>query len=311
MKYILSLDGGGGRGVIISTFLARLEIFLSEESGRQIHLSQFFDMFVGTSIGGVLCLGLGSGGMMEHCCEFFSLKNLKRAADKSIWDKILPIQCQPKYDGKGQKDLIDEYIKDIPMNQCPKYTLITTYNLDTNQPIIYKSRKHDINIRDVALMTSAAPIFYPCVKGKDDMWYIDGGLAANNPCMVAYVEAVKTWTRCKYGDEKDEFKILSIGTGHKKIDIEGRDAKDWGLVGWMANNITGIALNAPNQLINNQCQQLLGDKFLRIDSDLGDVSDETDNTDESNFQKSIKLGNRWFEENKCELRKFFGLPKRT
>lgn len=305
MKYILSLDGGGVKGIIIVKFLEKLEELLRKEKGIK-NLCGMFDMYVGTSIGGIICLSLG----FNRCRDYkllYDAKNLRKIMNKSLWDKIMPVQCEPKYDGIQFKESMEYHFGNKRMNETQKHILVTGYNLEKSKPVIYKSRKDTLKVSQVALITGSAPTFFPCIQVEDKTWETDGGVCANNPAMIAYIEAKKIWIDQKYGDEKDEFKILSIGTGIVDYSIDGDDAKDWGALGWLNNNLANVLNNAPNQLIENQCSQLLGKNYLRINGKLEGVSTEIDNATNKNVEKLKLLGEIWFADNVGRIREFFGI----
>lgn len=287
MKLILSIDGGGIRGIAVVQFLKRLEEILD----RPVHL--LFDTFIGTSVGGLIAIKLASGDSVTDCVNFCTRDNMLTIMDKSWWDKITPVQFSPKYDGTGIKKIVGKYIKKIPMKMCKKKLLITGYNLNKNDTRVFKSTQDDIDLQTLGLITSAAPTYFPCIEYKSE-WYMDGGIGANNPTMASYVDAV---------EDKEEFKILSIGTGYKNVAIDGDRASDWGVFGWLKHNITSIAFDAPLRLVDRQVKKLLGKKYLRIDGECENMC--MDDTSRENVRELQKMGNEWFDTNEERLKIFF------
>lgn len=287
MKFVLSIDGGGIRGVAVVQFLKRLEAILSV----QIH--KHFDMFIGTSVGGLISIKLASGDSVDDCVKFCTRKNMLQIMDKSWWDKISPVQFEPKYDGTGIRKIVKEYIRDIPANECKKDLLITGYNLNQHDTHVFKSSKDTINIRTLGLITSAAPVYFPCVEYKKE-WYVDGAVGANNPAMVGYVEMV---TR------GEKFKMLSVGTGFKNVKIDGKKARDWGVFGWLKNNIASIAFDAPLRMVDRQVKKLMGSDYLRIDGECENMC--LDDTSKGNVKILREIGDGWFDDNEEKLRVFF------
>lgn len=299
MKYILSLDGGGSRGVIAHTFLQDLEKMLLEE--KKVKITDIFDMYVGSSAGGIMALMFGSGKCLTKCGPILTHRNLCEMMNKSLWDKVLPIQTEPKYDGKGMKKTIESAMDDIKLSDCPKPTHVITYQLTTGKPRIFSSTTDNISIRRLALMTSAAPTYFPCIRDdSDDSWFVDGAMAANNPSLIGYTKALKQWPG-------EEIRILSVGTGYKKLSINGEYASQWGAFRWLASSIVDITIAAPAQLTHSLCKDLLPKGYLRINSPLGDIPDEFDNTKKASYHKYIALGHRWFDHNRDRLREFFDL----
>lgn len=300
MRYVLSLDGGGIKGIIMIRFLERLQQYLERP------LYEVFDMYVGSNIGGLIALTLGNNIDIDTKI-IYDNKQIKKIIDKSFWDVILPFQFKPKFDGIHFKQVMNKHFGDSTLNNAKKYTLVTSYNLEKSEPIIYKSRKHNILTSEVARITCAVPTYFPCVETSKCTWEIDGSISADNPALIAYVEAKKTWIDCKYNDDKDDFKILSIGTGFKHIHIYGDEAKEWGQPKWLFNNLSNIQRNAPYQMINMQCKQLLGDNYLRINCNLENASNEIDDISKKNIKKLKALGDKLFGMNLGNINKFFGL----
>lgn len=286
-KFILSLDGGGVRGIATVQFLKRLESILD----KPVH--KVFDTFIGTSVGGLIAIKLASGDDIDDCINFCARENMVTIMDKSWWDNVTPVQFSPKYDGKGIEKIIKKYIKKIPINKCGKKLLITGYNLNKHDTRVFKSTKDDIDLQTLGLITSAAPTYFPCIEYSRE-WYIDGGIGANNPTMVSYVDAMEL---------KEDFKILSIGTGFKNVMIDGDQARDWGVFGWLKHHVANIAFDAPLRLIDRQVKKLLGKKYIRIDGEYGNMS--IDDTSVENVKALRQMGDDWFEKNEKELKMFF------
>ena len=89
--------------------------------------------------------------------------------------------------------------------------------------------KKSISLVSACDASSAAPAYFPCVE-VNNVWYIDGGVVANNPTMVAYAEACKIWGRGQ------DISVLSVGTGG----MEG-NAKGWGGIQWLKNGLLDVA----------------------------------------------------------------------
>ena len=104
-KLVLSFDGGGVRAIAAVVFLKQLEI----ASGKKIF--DIFDFFIGTSAGGINALNIA--GLEASCFElenFWSKENLAKTMSKSFWDNASFLQTKPKYDGKGKRELLLEYL---------------------------------------------------------------------------------------------------------------------------------------------------------------------------------------------------------
>jgi patatin-like phospholipase/acyl hydrolase len=212
---ILSLDGGGIRGLYSAKVLAEIE-------KRYGSSSTIFDLICGTSTGGLIALGLGLGKSAEEIVEYY----------KKYGNQIFPINnkiqkirytlrqlvISSKYSNRNLRDSLTEFFGDAKMKDSKCKLCIPTVNLTDAQGIILKTphspdfiRDQNLKMVDVAIATSAAPTFFPSA-GLDGVSSncIDGGLWANNPSFIGAIEAVSYFV----GENKEfsKFSILSIGT---------------------------------------------------------------------------------------------------
>jgi patatin-like phospholipase/acyl hydrolase len=225
-KYLLTLDGGGVRGISQAVFLYRLE----EAAGFPIR--ELFDCLSGTSVGAILVCGLTYNETLTAdiaCNKLFTHENANKMMPATRFDKILDVlQHQPKYDGLAKTQLIHEYIPDIPLAQPPRGNIvsISAYDCGRGKPVFFKSwdpqdKKRFVSARVAADVSSAAPCYYPSVGVKDglppghvgtqhDMEVgCDGGLFANNCCDSAYADMLKLWGK------NEDIIIVSIGNGYR------------------------------------------------------------------------------------------------
>jgi patatin-like phospholipase/acyl hydrolase len=303
MKYVLSLDGGGVRGFILMEFLICLENYLSKKKGETVKLNDLFDVYVGSSIGGIMSILFGSleYSANESQNDIYNVENIRRIMNKSCCDKICLFQCQPKYAGDSKTEFLEDYFPRMPLNHSPKQVIVTSYDITLNKAVIYNSKESNIDIVKLADITSAAPTYYPCVKTPNNTWAIDGGVAANHPAMCALAELEKD------GVDFDDIKVLSIGTGFTTKQIDGSYAQNWGVFRWLKNNLINVFTNGPSTLVDSHCRKMLGENYLRINSHLGDASPALDDTSTKNINKLKQLGRDWFYENIENIDKFFGL----
>lgn len=263
MYRILSLDGGGLRGVLTAKLLERLE------SAQPGFLSQV-NLFAGTSTGGVLALGLALGLSPTDMGRLYTQAASQVFAD-SIWDDIRDLGrlTGADYSNQPLKQAILELIGDITLGDLPRQVLISSFQLDNNAqtpglPRTWKPKFfHNFpgpdsdaaeKVVDVALRTSAAPAYFPIYQG-----YVDGGVVVNNPSMCALAQALNPNMG---GHKLEEVALLSIGTGVSSKYISQKDA-DWGLVQW-APHLVSMMIEGGVGLAEYQCRQMLGERFLRI-----------------------------------------------
>lgn len=299
MKYLLSLDGGGVRGIATLEFLRRFE------EHYQTKCADFFDFFAGTSIGGLIGLSLASGKSAEQTLADM-LDNLNIVMDKSCCDRVLPFQCKSIYNGKGKKRAIEAFVSDIPLSGFSKPIMIPTYDITNRKVVLHTAESDLVSARVLADATTAAPSYFPPVqtgtqqKGKK-IFEIDGGVAVNNPALIAMTHATKT-----IGWETDEIKILSVGTGMDTRHISGVSARKWGILGWITNGITKIMVQAPVQVYDQACDDLIGDNYLRINSDVQPCKFSIDSTGRKNIECLISMGSGWFDEYQDQIDNWIG-----
>lgn len=296
--WVLSIDGGGVRGLFSSILLTKIEKIIG------IPLCKLFDLIVGVSVGGLIALSIGQEcdkSSKLNLVSLFNKNNMQRIFNKSCWDKIMPIQTQPKYDGTEKKKVIQEHTKIKTFGETSINTAIVTFDICLEKTKIFRSwDNHDklLNPSKIGNATSAAPTYFPCVQIKDS-WYIDGGVVANNPCLIALQEAHNLW-----GKDAD-IRILSIGSGHQRTNkINGVSAENWGTPQWLYNGLVDILMDAPIDTMLNYCKSVLPPhSFLRID---GIVSGEKiDDTTDFYRQELEDVADKIFELKKTYIINFF------
>ncbi|KAF3793913.1 Patatin-like protein 2 [Nymphaea thermarum] len=203
---VLSIDGGGVRGIIPATILAFLESKLQELDGPDARIADYFDVIAGTSTGGLVAAMLAAPN--EQNRPLFAAKDITDFYCKNS-PKIFPqnsgilgptgthlkVLTGPKYDGNYLHSLVQGILKDTKMHQTLTNVVIPTFDIRLLQPVIFSSflaktdSKMDALLSDVCIGTSAAPTYLPahCFETIDSQGkaypfnLIDGGVAANNP----------------------------------------------------------------------------------------------------------------------------------
>lgn len=201
MKKILSIDGGGIKGIFAASFLAELE----EICGVQI--CDYFDMIAGTSTGGIIAVALSVGIPAKEILKLY-LDKAELIFPKRTRFKVF----SSKYSRESLKRAVSEVLQDKKIRDCKTRLLIPAYNLEERSARVFKTPHSedlyvdkDILLEDIIMATTAAPLYFQPYK-MDGGVYIDGGVIANNPSFMAVLEGV---TRCQW--EKEEIALLSIG----------------------------------------------------------------------------------------------------
>lgn len=265
---ILSLSGGGFLGLYTATVLAELE----ERSGKP--LNQCFDLIAGTSIGGIIALGLSAGrpasdirdAFIEHGPRIFPGAQPKT---KTAWllrfARNVP---KPLYGAAPLHDTVEQIVgRDTRMSDLARPVVIPSVNLTKGGPKVFKTGHHPrfvldwrLKVADVALATSAAPTYFPAHRIGDEL-FADGGMFANSPDMIAMHEA-----EMFLGARREDMHVLSVGTTTTDFAMSSSLDPDMGVMGWMQNQrLTDVMIGSQQALINDMMKHVLADRYLRID----------------------------------------------
>ena len=282
-KYLLSLDGGGVRELATVTFLANLEKALGEP------LYEKFDFFIGTSAGAITAMALSIAKMNgDSLLELWSEKTFERILDSSLWDSKLGLmQINPKYDGKGKEQVLNEYFGNLKLGDASGDLAIVSYDIEERKPLLLTSYGNsNISAIDAGHASSAAPIYYPTAR-VGNRYLIDGGIVANNPVLHGYAEVKKL-----YPDSN--VKILSVGTGLNKRPLKGKASQKWGLIGWLMHDLFGLMLES--SLDHEIATEIIGKDYIRVNSPLGKVNRRLDDNNKRNLNNIRKMGETWWQE---------------
>jgi patatin-like phospholipase/acyl hydrolase len=292
IRKILSIDGGGIRGVIPAMVLAEIE----KRTGKSV--AELFDMVAGTSTGGILALGFGieaDGGGPKFTAESLIDLYAQRGGEifeRSFWRGVASVGglLDEKYDHAPLVGILREYFGAAALDELLIDTLISSYDIERRSPYFFKSWNDvakDWPAWQVARATSAAPTFFEptdpdeFTAGGAGHALVDGGVFVNNPALCAYAEA-----RRKYPDA-DQLLVVSLGTGELTREIPFEDARDWGLAKW-ALPIMSVVFDGVSDAVDYQLEHILGGDFQRFQTRLDIASDDMDNASAANIE-ALKL----------------------
>lgn len=308
---ILSLDGGGIRGIIPAMLLAHVE----KVTDRPIH--ELFDLIAGTSTGGILALALtrditsdGGPRPAEQLVDLYGEEG-GRIFKQNFWRRLPGAGAfEEKYPHDGVEDVAREYLGDTMLSEARTEILVTAYELEGRTPFFFRSRKAKTDpafnypMWRVARATSAAPTFFEPHKLEDGVdpakYYslVDGGVFANNPAMCALAEALGL------GESLDDVIMLSLGTGQHTRPIRHDDARAWGLAKW-AVPITSVMMDGVSDTVAYQVGQVVPtERYLRIQAELTDAMDDMDDASRANIEALKRFATRLTEERAADLEAF-------
>lgn len=240
---ILSIDGGGIKGLYSATILRKFE----EKFKCQI--SDHFDLICGTSTGGLIALALSLKVPASEICNFYVNEGEKIFPNQrkikipfiGIIDIgfIKQVALSGKYSDIQLKEALQKMFNNSKMKDSNNLLCIPSYSVTEAKPKVFKydhtnlSRDNEAPMIDIALATSAAPTYLPMAESEyfNNEQFVDGGVWANNPTLVGLLEALNYFV----GENKEykNIEILSLSsltiTGGKSIGLKrSRSFKDWG-----------------------------------------------------------------------------------
>jgi patatin-like phospholipase/acyl hydrolase len=289
---VLSIDGGGIRGLIPALVLAELE----DRSGRRV--ADLFDLVAGTSTGGIIALALTmpaqDGSPRWRASDLVELYATEgpHIFHASLFDRVRSGGgvLDERYPADGIETALAHYFGEARLSQTPASVdvLVSAYETRMRSPFFFRSQRarvdpsYDFRLREVARATSAAPTYFEplrLVNEADSQAYslIDGGVFANNPAMCALADALA-------GHVDREVTMLSLGTGALTRPLPWEQIKDWGLAGW-ARPLIDVIFDGVSDTIDFQVRQVLGEGgYWRLQTELTRASDDLDDSRPGNLE---------------------------
>lgn len=334
-RRILSIDGGGIRGIIPAIVLKYIE----ERTGKRI--ATMFDFISGTSTGGIIALGLtkrNSDSSINNEPEYTAaeLVNFYHKYGQKIFHEDMPGDfddlLQPKHNPQGKQEVLKELLGEAKIESALRETFITSYDIELRTPVFFTSNRNAEKIDnfsgrkvctgfkmwEAAMATSAAPTFFPPYQLEtshhtDEGYYalVDGGIFANNPSSLAIMEAMISYKQ-KTDQElhRKDTLVVSLGTGSLTKKYKYRDAKKWGQIKW-AIPLLNVVFDGQSESVAYQLDQLMmtkGDKennrnYYRFQLPLSSENDhdQMDNASPSNVEYLEKRGEKLIEHSKKDL----------
>jgi patatin-like phospholipase/acyl hydrolase len=258
--HILSLDGGGIKGIFSAAVLAAIEEDLN------INIVDHFDLIAGTSTGGIIALGLGLGMKPREIVEFY-LREGPRIFPSWCGVKRLQHWIYRKFSSEPLASALKACFKDKRFGDSKKRLIIPSYNLGDDDVYIFRTPHHNRLKRDfkvpawkVALATSSAPTFFSCTREVDNVRLVDGGVWANNPTMIAIIEAYDT-----VKIPLDSLRVLSIGTS-EAVSHRRQRLNHGGIISWaLGSAAVDVIMRGQSLAAYHQATHLLGkDRVERL-----------------------------------------------
>lgn len=326
---ILSIDGGGIRGILPGVILTYIENKLQDKTGdKGARLSDYFDLMAGTSTGGMLtCLYITPGNdgrpkfkaseavdlYLNNGEEIFSIPLCRRLTN--IFGLF-----RAKYPVKNIERIMRSYLGDAKLSQALKPCLITAYEIFQRKTIFFNkvdtlhSETRDYYIRDIARSTSAAPTYFRPSEiystYGNPLYLADGGVFANNPAMCAYAEArtLKFSEVLNRLDKPDypgatEMVLISVGTGSHGDPYPYTKAKRWGIAGWL-KPLIDILMSGNSETVHYELNQLFKavnpenvENYFRLEPTVGTAKSAMDLATKKNMKALKEAGLTYVADN--------------
>lgn len=327
---ILSIDGGGIRGLIPAKVLAELERELNLLNTEK-PLYEYFDLICGTSTGALLAIAIALGIPAKDLVRFY--KEYAQVIFPKWYLKVLPSKSRAIltsiYSNKNLRKKLKEIyteanggqiplINDLKTNVC-----IPVFNGNDGQINVIKTKHCDDYLRDyklpaheVALSSASAPIYFPPHTFSFSNEFgeginvnmIDGGIFANNPSLIGVLEATE-----KLGYDFSDVRLLSLGTGKGKHIIKsGWKPKDIWYWLFPKPRLLDIILDSQAQITEQYIaflKRITGKsdnefEYLRIQYDLGGDTIDLNASGKKDLQRLEAIGDELAKNNLHKIIKF-------
>lgn len=302
---ILSLDGGGIRGVISARILVEVERQLKQCKGLALH--EYFDMIAGTSTGSILTAGIATKKSADKLIKLYQETGQIIFPPKETFfpepvQKLLDIFGASKYSHAGLIEVLRKELGETKISQVQNpILLILAYDMRYRNTTFFTNLHPDIGARwyddsplwEICTSSSSAPTFFPPYElkpyneekfGKWSFPHIDGGVSANNPSLAAISHVMKISRannvpqdikqRYKLDNLKfEDISVLSIGTGRSGEPFEFEQLKNWKTLDWV-QRVVDVFMEPTSEIATTICKQILGGfeskRYLRLEFDLNE-----------------------------------------
>lgn len=257
---ILAIDGGGIRGLYPAYILMKMQKEMS------LDYQKSFDLITGTSTGSIIAASLAIGYPIEEVVALYESEGGKifksnKFSVKGIYKSL--------YNNEYLKSKLRKVFGDKKLSELTTKLIIPSTDISNGCVHVFKSgyspdfvRDKEVKLRDAVLASCSAPMFFDPVKVNEYL-LTDGGVWANNPSLVAVVEALS-----RFEKDLSKIKLLSLGTGISKslYNINKAESRKWGIAtGWKRQELIELILNLQSQTAANIVRLLLPpSNYLRI-----------------------------------------------
>lgn len=324
-KIIVTVDGGGIRGIVPATILMFLEEIIRKRlQNESFKISKFIDFLGGTSTGSIVTSlmsitdenGEPKYSMSEIMEMYMALG--PKVFKKSFWHKIKTLWglTGPSFQSSNIEGYLKEMYGDVKMKDIKIPCLFTAYDIDKRRIHIFtnkdKSGKYgEYLIRDIVRGSTSIPAYFSPAHfsvNEDENTLVDGGVFANNPALVTLMEISKT----PFGGKSpgiltpNDVIFISFGTGEANLKkFPYNKVKGWGFTKWLFP-VLDVLLSSSKDSVNYQMNGIFSsynqkDNFIRIDPPLKFSKEAPTNASEENINNLLKDSFEYINSNKESL----------
>lgn len=313
MKLVLSISGGGIRGIIPAMILAYIE-----KSAKK-PIATCFDLIAGTSTGGIIAALLSTPDKSNK--PKYSAESIvgmykdfgKEVFKRSLFRKIGTLDglISTKYSSKPIKDLLIKYFDQTKLSDTVTNLLIPSYQI-SNRPYPYffktshanksKNKFENPYLWECARATSSANGYFKPYRLDNNHTFLDGGLFANTPSMCAYAQAKNA-----YGED-EQIIIISIGTGEELIGYSYQKIRNWGMSQWAIPFFKQTSISSAKTIdYMLRTFAVNGDKYFLLQSSLDKYSLKMDDVSDKNIARLEDAARKTIKSNMHQINKIVEL----
>ena len=323
MLKVLSIDGGGMKGIVSVMVLQRLEYYIKLYSkNEKAVLSDYFDLIGGTSTGAIItALLLTTNKETKTSYETGEILELYLQRGKEIFHRPLAYRLRtmfglfgPKYTNKDFEKLLNQYLENTVLEDLRKDGVFTAYDTANREAIFYSTlskkswERQVLPVKEVVLSSTAAPTYFPPVhitssKNKDNC-HIDGGIVVNNPALSTLIEGFK---HPKYKGLNDII-LVSVGNVTNTDFYSYKRVKRWGIFGW-ALPIVSIVFDSDTSTVDYETKKLFEafgcrQNYLRLELRTDGKVPPMDDISKEAIETLLLYGNQLIKRNDTAIKRF-------
>lgn len=313
---VLSIDGGGIRGIIPLMVLEKL-YGLIKKDGVDAPFYDLFDVIAGTSTGGMIALGLCSESddskPVKDLLSFYedNSQSVFNTGSSNVIEGLTRLFKSP-IDPTNFESILAQYFGDDTLKDLKTDTYISALNIETIGPTTFNalppnaSDNKNYYLKDVARATSSEPALFPPaqisnVSGTEKLCLIDGGIYANNPCLFSYLYAKNLHPNAS------KYLVVSLGTGDASTGYPCKDVKKWGLLNWVSPAKGIPIINVFNHGQINNATMVTAEQndiiFYRFQPKIPKSIDSLSNASDENIDALEAFGTKYSKEIESDLKK--------